>query len=153
MNSANKKKLPHVLPAHRTAESGKNMATIIPALILPFTESRCNMKIYDIVPQGEENAIPAAEVCRILGVTPRERRAIAARELNEGLLVLYTTERPGGYFRPSPGEKGRQEISRFRARELSRLRSIGKKVKVASDALKECEGQTQLDPPCALKEV
>lgn len=24
---------------------------------------------------------------------------------------------------------------------------------VASDALKECEGQTQLDPPCALKEV
>lgn len=46
------------------------------------------MKIYDIVPQGEENAIPAAEVCRILGVTPRERRAIAARELNEGLLVL-----------------------------------------------------------------
>ena len=100
------------------------------------------MKIYDIVPQGEENAIPAAEVCRILGVTPRERRAIAARELNEGLLVLYTTEKPG-----------RQEISRFRARELSRLRSIGKKVKVASDALKECEGQTQLDPPCALKEV
>lgn len=105
------------------------------------------MKIYDIVPQGEENAIPAAEVCRILGVTPRERRAIAARELNEGLLVLYTTEKPGGYFRPSDGEKGRQEISRFRARELSRLRSIGKKVKVASDALKECEGQTQLDPP------
>ncbi len=63
------------------------------------------MKIYDIVPQGEENAIPAAEVCRILGVTPRERRAIAARELNEGLLVLYTTEKPGGYFKPSPGEK------------------------------------------------
>ena len=88
-----------------------------------------------------------------MGVTPRERRAIAARELNEGLLVLYTTEKPGGYFKPSPGEKGRQEISRFRARELSRLRSIGKKVKVASDALKECEGQTQLDPPCALKEV
>ena len=111
------------------------------------------MKIYDIVPQGEENAIPAAEVCRILGVTPRERRAIAARELNEGLLVLYTTEKTGGYFRPSDGEKGRQEISRFRARELSRLRSIGKKVKVASDALKECEGQTQLDPPCTLKEV
>lgn len=50
-------------------------------------------RYYDIVPQGEENAIPAAEVCRILGVTPRERRAIAARELNEGLLVLYTTEK------------------------------------------------------------
>lgn len=105
------------------------------------------MKIYDIVPQGEENAIPAAEVCRILGVTPRERRAIAARELNEGLLVLYTTEKPGGYFKPSPGEKGRQEIQRFRARELARLRSFGKKVKVADDILKQCAGQTTIDPP------
>ena len=85
------------------------------------------MKIYDIVPQGEENAIPAAEVCRILGVTPRERRAIAARELNEGLLVLYTTEKPGGYFKPSPGEKGRQEIQRFRARELARCALLAKK--------------------------
>ena len=111
------------------------------------------MKLYDILPIGEENAVSGSEICRVLGVTPRERRAIAARDLNEGLLVLYTTEKPGGYFKPSPGEKGRQEISRFRARELSRLRSIGKKVKVASDALKECEGQTQLDPPCALKEV
>ena len=105
------------------------------------------MKIYDIVPQGEENAIPAAEVCRILGVTPRERRAIAARELNEGLLVLYSTQKPGGYFRPSDGEKGRQEIQRFRARELARLRSFGKKVKIADDILKQCAGQTQLDPP------
>ena len=33
MNSRKqKKKLPHVLLAHRTAESGKNMATIVPAL-------------------------------------------------------------------------------------------------------------------------
>lgn len=112
------------------------------------------MKLYDILPTGEENAVSGSEICRILGVTPRERRAIAARELNEGLLVLYTTEKPGGYFKPDVNsQKGREEIRRFRARELSRLRSIGKKVKVASDALKECEGQTQLDPPCALKEV
>lgn len=32
MNSRKQKEAPHVLPAHRTAESGKNMATIIPAL-------------------------------------------------------------------------------------------------------------------------
>lgn len=118
-----------------------------------ISHHRLDLKIYDIVPQGEENAIPAAEVCRILGVTPRERRAIAARELNEGLLVLYTTEKPGGYFKPSPGEKGRQEIQRFRARELARLRSFGKKIKVADDILRQCTGQTQLDPPCAPKEV
>lgn len=60
---------------------------------------------------------------------------------------------PGGYFKPSPGEKGRQEIQRFRARELARLRSFGKKIKVADDILRQCTGQTQLDPPCAPKEV
>lgn len=37
--------------------------------------------------------------------------------------------------------------SRFRARELARLRSFGKKVKVADDILKQCAGQTTIDPP------
>lgn len=112
------------------------------------------MKLYDILPTGEENAVSGSEICRVLGVTPRERRAIAARELNEGLLVLYTTERPGGYFKPDVNsQKGREEIRRFRVRELARLRSFGKKIKVADDILRQCAGQTQLDPPCALKEV
>lgn len=106
------------------------------------------MKLYDILPIGEENAVSGSEICRVLGVTPRERRAIAARELNEGLLVLYTTERPGGYFKPDVNsQKGREEIRRFRARELARLRSFGKKVKVADDILKQCAGQTTIDPP------
>lgn len=117
-------------------------------------EKIMQMKLYDILPIGEENAVSGSEICRVLGVTPRERRAIAARELNEGLLVLYTTERPGGYFKPDVNsQKGREEIRRFRARELARLRSFGKKIKAADDILRQCTGQTELDPSCALKEV
>ena len=122
-----------MLPAHRTAESGKNMATIIPALYY----STLNTKM-----EGYYEAI------RYFTYWRRKRRAIAARELNEGLLVLYTTERPGGYFKPDVNsQKGHEEIRRFRARELARLRSFGKKVKVADDILKQCAGQTTIDPP------
>lgn len=69
------------------------------------------MRIYDILPVGEENAIPGEEIGRRLGITRRERRAMAAQELENGLFVLYTTTRPGGYFRPAEGEKGRQELA------------------------------------------
>lgn len=63
------------------------------------------MRIFDILPVGEENAIPGEEIERRLGITRRERRAMAAQELENGLFVLYTTTRPGGYFRPAEGEK------------------------------------------------
>ena len=79
------------------------------------------MRIYDILPVGEENAIPGEEIERRLGITRRERRAMAAQELENGLFVLYTTTRPGGYFRPAEGEKaavgevrGRPSQSRLR---------------------------------------
>ena len=75
------------------------------------------MRIFDILPVGEENAIPGEEIERRLGITRRERRAMAAQELENGLFVLYTTTRPGGYFRPAEGEKGRQELARFYHRE------------------------------------
>ena len=105
------------------------------------------MKIFDVLPQGEENAIPGSEIDKLLGITPRERRAQASRELAQGLTTLYTSEPPGGYFRPSDGEKGRAEIKRFREREAARARAINEKVKAADAILKQCDGQTQLEPP------
>lgn len=96
-----------------------------------------------ILPQGEENAIPGSEIDHLLGITPRERRAQASRELAQG---LNTSEPPGGYFRPSDGEKGRAEIKRFREREAARARAITEKVRAADAILKQCDGQTQLEP-------
>ena len=68
------------------------------------------MRIYDILPVGEENAIPGEEIERRLDITRRERRAMAAQELENGLFVLYTTTRPGGYFR-QPQKAGRSRCS------------------------------------------
>ena len=69
------------------------------------------MKIFDILPQGEENAIPGSEIDHLLGITPRERRAQASRELAQGLMTLYTSEPPGGYFRPSTARRAAQRLS------------------------------------------
>lgn len=104
------------------------------------------MKIFDILPQGEEHALSGSEIDHLLGITPRERRAQASRELAQGLMTLYTSEPPGGYFRPSDGEKGRAEIKRFREREAARARAITEKVRAADAVLKQCDGQTQLEP-------
>ena len=74
-------------------------------------------------------------------ISVRECRARISKELQEGSFCLSSTHRPGGYFRPSPGEKGRQELLRFYRRELSRSRSSARKLKTVRTALEECEGQ------------
>lgn len=53
------------------------------------------MRIYDILPVGEENAIPGEEIERRLDITRRERRAMAAQELENGLFVQTTLDPPG----------------------------------------------------------
>lgn len=105
------------------------------------------MRIFDILPVGEENAIPGEEIERRLGITRRERRAMAAQELENGLFVLYTTTRPGGYFRLAEGEKGRQELARFYHREQARGLASLRKLAAVGAALAQCGDQTTLDPP------
>ena len=69
------------------------------------------MRIYDILPVGEE------------------------------------TTRPGGYFRPAEGEKGRQELARFYHREQARGLASLRKLAAVGAALAQCGDQTTLDPP------
>ena len=52
--------------------------------------------------------------------------------------------RPGGYFRPSEGEKGRKELIRFYRRELARSRSSVRKLAAIRNALSQLEGQTDI---------
>ena len=52
--------------------------------------------------------------------------------------------RPGGYFRPSEGEKGRKELIRFYRRELARSRSSVRKLAAIRSALSQLEGQTDI---------
>lgn len=111
------------------------------------------MRIYDILPVGEENAIPGEEIERRLGITRRERRAMAAQELENGLFVLYTTTRPGGYFRPAEGEKGRQELARFYRREQARGLASLRKLAAVGAALAQRNAQIIAENTATLEEI
>ena len=63
------------------------------------------MRIFDILPVGEENAIPGEEIERRLGITRRERRAMAAQELENGLFVAVHHHAPRWVLPPGGGRK------------------------------------------------
>lgn len=52
------------------------------------------MKIFDILPVGEENAISAKALSAKLGLSVRECRARISKELQEGSFCLSSTHRP-----------------------------------------------------------
>jgi len=96
------------------------------------------MRIADILPKGEENAIKSAELARMAGVpTTRQLQQLVAEEREAGALILSTLK--GGYFLPDDGEKGRMELAAYvrtlRARALNTLKVL----KPANKALKAME--------------
>lgn len=102
------------------------------------------MKIFDILPIGEENAISAKDLAARLGLSEREVRARVSKELQEGAFCLSSMHRSGGYFRPSEGEKGRKELTRFYCRELARSRSSVRKLAAIRNALSQLDGQIDI---------
>lgn len=101
------------------------------------------MKVYDILPEGEENAISTVDLVRLRGFkSARELQLVIAFERSSGALILSACQNGGGYFRPSPGEKGRREIAAFehtlRLRALNTLRVL----QAARAALGDIDGQT-----------
>lgn len=58
------------------------------------------MKIFDILPTGEENAIPAKQLAAQLGLSERECRARVSKELQEGAFCLSSIFITSRRFRP-----------------------------------------------------
>lgn len=54
------------------------------------------MRIFDILPVGEENAIPGEEIERRLGITRRERRAMQRRSWKTASLCCTPPRAPVG---------------------------------------------------------
>jgi len=86
------------------------------------------VKIFDILPQGEEHALSGGEIDRLLGITPRERRAQASRELAQGLMVLRTLRsRPAAILGRLTARRGVQKSSVFGSvKQPERGRSLKK---------------------------
>lgn len=68
--------------------------------------------IFDLLPQGETNAVASKMLADMVGVkTVRELQHRVAAERDAGALILSTCK--GGYYRPADGEQGKREIARF----------------------------------------
>lgn len=111
-------------------------------------DSNSTQGIFDLLPQGETNAIPSKELAALVGApSVRELQSMIAQERENGALILSTCRGGGGYFRPSPGNEGRAEIEKYirtlRARALNTLRVL--RSAKAAVATSELAGQIDMD--------
>ncbi len=102
--------------------------------------------IASILPRGEANAIPAKELAAMVGAPSiRALQAAIAREVMQtDALILSTTRHGGGYFLPSSGAAGREEIYRFIGTLTARARHTFLRLRAARRALRQIDGQEEI---------
>lgn len=94
--------------------------------------------IYDLLPEGQQNAISRRELIALTGMSDRALRKAIADERRAGALILSSVEYgSSGYFRPSPGNAG--ELRRYIASMTSRGRETFAVLKAAKAALAKIE--------------
>lgn len=111
-----------------------------------FSSGRQPGFIEGLLPRGENNAIPTAQLVALTGYrSARELQRQIEAERQRGALILSRSGNGGGYFLPSEGEKGKREIALYvqtlRARAVNTLRTI----RSAKAALREVDGQQHLE--------
>lgn len=92
---------------------------------------------------GAENAIPTRRLVELAGcISARQLQTMIAEERERGTVILSRTG--GGYYLPSEGEKGRQEmrdfVSTINARAINTLRAAAS----AKAALAVLDGQQSI---------
>ena len=113
-----------------------------------LSEIHCNIEkpdtqgIFELLPIGESRAISSRALAEMTGCKSiRDLQSRVAIERAQGKLILSSCRHGGGYYRPSAGKEGREEIAAFvrtlRARALHTLSAL----KAAKAALAEIEGQ------------
>lgn len=95
-------------------------------------------EIYDILPEGEKNAISRRELIGITGYTDRQLRRKIAAERRAGALILSCTDNGGGYFRAEPGNA--EELRRYIRSMTRRGCETFAVLSAAKAALEEMEG-------------
>lgn len=94
--------------------------------------------IYDLLPEGQKNALSRRELIALTGMSDRALRKAIADERRAGALILSNVEYGrSGYFRPAPGNAG--ELRRYIASMTSRGRKTFAVLKAAKAALAEIE--------------
>ena len=113
-------------------------------------QSHCSTKnvqkqdIFDMLPVGERNAISTPALLAATGCgSVRELQSRISEERARGNLIL--SRGAGGYFRPSPGLEGKQEINRYMATLHARAISTLQTLQTAKAALAVLDGQIDID--------
>lgn len=97
-------------------------------------------KIYDLLPEGQKNALSRQALMSITGLTDRELRKAIATERREGALILSSTDSEhSGYFRPASAD----ELRRFVASMTRRGKATFAAVAQARKALKQIEAEQE----------
>lgn len=143
-----KNKNPH--PAGGTAEQGDHGAVWADGSHnSDFTSGGAGRqgRIFSLLLEGEENALPAADLATLAGYkNQRSMRMAVDREREHGLLVLASE---AGYFRPAAGDRGIAEVRRFIRRQDARAASNRRTIRLIRAQLRALEkapipGQTDL---------
>lgn len=99
------------------------------------------MKVYDVLREGRENALPAKELMEILGFkTKRDLQKQIERERNLGLVIL-TDFSGGGYFRSNDVN----DLKKFTQTMNAKAKNTLKALESAERALDAATGQTRMD--------
>ena len=110
------------------------------------TNCSSGQMVFDLLPCGEINAIATKNLVKLVGCkTARDLQNRIAAEREQGYLILSTCRNGGGYFRPTDGEIGQQEVARFVATLQSRAANTFRVLKAARRYLSCVEGQMDLD--------
>lgn len=97
------------------------------------------LRIYDLLPEGREAAIPARDLARIAGIpSVRQLQKQVERERAGGAVILSRSD--GGYYRSSDPE----ELRRFIRTLDARSRNTAKAMRSAQAALDALNGQDRV---------
>ena len=128
------------------AETGNAVTGNIPFNDFNTPKPQQQESVFSLLPQGEGNAIHAKELAQLCGFrSTRELQHAIAIEREAGALILSTCRGGGGYYRPSDGETGKQEICKFVATLASRAINTLRALKAARYELKTVDGQITFD--------
>ena len=98
------------------------------------------IKLKNSIPTGRENAIKTRDLMQLNGYLDKRKLRMDIRRLRiEGEVILSSTQKGGGYYRP----KDKEELRRFIRQEENRAKSIFYSLKTARKLLKE-EPQSQM---------
>lgn len=108
-------------------------------------DGKRQVKISDLLKRGEQNAIKAADLLKLAGLSDtRQLRDAISEERRAGKLILSTCRPPFGYFLPALGADGREEICRHIQTIKSRAVNSLAILKAAREELRRIDGQMEL---------